>query len=224
MQTQNQSLVLVAGTALLIAPQITAAQRQAAIDCLLYAQLIANKRAGNRFAQPSIWYRAYRAVYGEIKWLVTGQAHDTQNVTAITELVISEPLQAWLGQAGIDGVQVLRRAIGGLRHHCAGQRQLEGFICPVDRLQQPVVLEIGLLDAQAHLHLCSLTWQCTASVEGAMQPSLDEMAALPAEVQLRCISLVCDVQAFEPMRSKLHTLITSKQQQTPYVLDLGITA
>lgn len=224
MQTQNQSLVLVAGTALLIAPQITAAQRQAAIDCVLYAQLVADKRAGNRFAQPSSWYRAYRAVYGELKWLVTGQAHDTQNVTAITELVISQPLQAWLGQAGIDGVQVLRRAIEGLRDHSVGQRQLEGFICPADKLQQPVVLEIGLLDAQAHLHLCSLSWQFTSAVEGAMQPNLDEMAALPAEVQLRCISLVCDVQAFEPMRSKLRKLIASKQQQTPYVLDLGNTA
>ena len=53
MQIQNHALVLVAGTVLLTDPQISPSQRQAAIDSTLYAQLVANKRAGNRFTEPA---------------------------------------------------------------------------------------------------------------------------------------------------------------------------
>lgn len=220
MQIQNHALVLVAGTVLLIDPQISPSQRQAAIDSTLYAQLVANKRAGNRFTEPATWDRTYRAVYSELGWLVTSQAHDEQSVPGVAGLAISPALQAWFGQAGIDGAQVLRSVFESLREHPDGLRQLQGFIRSDTADGHLAKLEIGLMDADMRLHLCSLSWQSTAAVEAAEQPSLSEIATLPAEVQLRCLSLLCDAQSFETKRSQLRMLMDKKQHENAYVLEL----
>ena len=94
MDVDGYTLWINGGSLLFVAPQVEGAERQAVLDSHLYAQLLANKRAGSRFTEHKAWYRAYRTALTDRGWLLTQQHQTVETVSALAPIAPVQPLQA----------------------------------------------------------------------------------------------------------------------------------
>ncbi|WP_313458538.1 hypothetical protein [Pseudomonas sp.] len=69
MADERFTLWLAGSSALLIDNALTLQQRQDALDCVLYAQLLASKRAGEAAANAGHWFEQFRQGLSDLGWV-----------------------------------------------------------------------------------------------------------------------------------------------------------
>ena len=96
MDVDGYTLWVNGGSLLFAAPQVERSELQAVLDSHLYAQLLANKRAGSRFTEHKAWYSAYRTALTDRGWLLTQQYQTVETVSALAPIT---PVQTAFGTA-----------------------------------------------------------------------------------------------------------------------------
>lgn len=215
-----RELILIGGTALLYAPEVNEAQRQAAFDSILYAQLLANKKVGSRFADPEGWHAAYRHVYRELGWLKLASTHDQKFLGKTRQATRTQPLEAWLRMRSIQHEAVLAQVTSSLSRSDPGFRHLLKFAAQDDVEHSTVVVEIGLLKAGPTLDLCSIALQTSSRLCGTSLQALLSDHVLHGEAVFNGFSLVLDNARFDRQRAQLQALMADKDQQGAYRFDL----
>jgi hypothetical protein len=214
-------LVLIGGTALLYSPALTATQRQAALDSILYAQLLANKQAGSRFANPEHWCDAYRQAFRQLGWLKLASTLDQKVIGETAKDQHIQPLEAWLKLRGIQHEAVLAEVAGPLSRSVSAFEHLLRFASQDEAERSKVVVEIGVLKAGLTLDLCSIALQTTTTLSGTSLQALLRDHVLHGEATFNGISLALDNVRFDQQREELRTLMASKNEQGAFQFDLG---
>ncbi|MFK0086318.1 hypothetical protein ACIQUS_03380 [Pseudomonas sp. NPDC090755] len=221
MKTDDYWLWMSGGTLLLVAAQVPLAQRQAVLDSLLYAQLVANKAQGSRFAHYSPWYSRYRRGLSERGWIIAQLFHERQGTDAASMLAPIQPLSLWLQTRNETAASLIERGLNTLVGNDDGLQNLHRYMFEGHESGTRIALEIGLVHPGPVITLCSVGLQTT---EPLAQVGIER--PLPAwtfqgEVAVNGLSAKLDNELFEPRREELRVLIERKQQEQCYLLELG---
>nr|WP_319527247.1 hypothetical protein [Pseudomonas laurentiana] len=220
MDVDGYTLWINGGSLLFVAPQVKDAERQAVLDSHLYAQLLANKRAGSRFTQHDTWYRTYRTALTDRGWLLTQQYQAVETVSALAPVAPVQPLQTQLVSQCPAFHEVLANAVEALRQ--APDLQV------LDVLRQQVVqpleastvthiaLEVGVVQPGPVVLFNSVVLG-TEQVPGEHW-LVEPLAArsLIGETRLQGFSAQLESSLYEPYRQKLASLMAEKRQAFPY--------
>ncbi|MHC6227622.1 hypothetical protein ACYU03_23135 [Pseudomonas sp. X10] len=221
MNNHGYTLWLDGGIALLMADTVSADQRQAVLDTLLYAQLLADKRSASRFGNYQSWYREYRMALSARGWIMTQIYHDTQSAGDCSVLVPAQPLQLWLATRQADADDNVARALHALGHDLVASKALRDFTLREDERGTYLTLEVGLVLPGPVVHLCSISAYTTvAADQAAFDKPLDGKSLL-GDIRLKGLSATLDMELFTPHRTELRRLVERKQQERCYLVDLG---
>ncbi|WP_369988287.1 hypothetical protein [Pseudomonas xanthosomatis] len=212
-----EPLMLIGATALLHPPHALGEQRQAAFDSILYAQLVANKQAGSRFADHESWYRAYRNAYHQLGWIKLAQTHDFKRLGQTLDGSRTQPLEAWLRMRSIEHEAVLAAVKAKLSGSAEGFAHLFKFAVQGNR----VAVEIGVLKPGPVLDLCSITLQREAAIPHIGLDALLREQLLGGETEFYGVSLALDNGRFQRKRDELRDLMRDRDAQGAWCFDLG---
>ncbi|MGE8417296.1 hypothetical protein [Pseudomonas sp.] len=221
METDDYSLWTAGGTLLLIAPQVPPAQRQAVLDSLLYAQLLANKVVGSRFTLYPSWYARYRQVLSERGWITTQSFYDTQSANGCSLIAPIQPVRLWLDSQFPMADNLIEYGLATLKKTQNNLDNFRHFTFEGHESGTRVALEVGLVHPGPVINLCSIALQTSeqvahVSIEGPLLAK-----ALQSDVVVKGLSAQLDNQQFEPQRGQLRALIERKQQEQCYLSNLG---
>ena len=218
MKQQGYLLWLANGTVLLVAEDVPAAQQQAALDTLIYAQLVADKAHGSRFTHFSHWHGAYVQAISNSGWIITQRSNEQTSGDYDTSLTPAQVLRSWLEH----------------RHPSAGPAFASAMATiatgSVERLRSRTqlahaqgsygVFEVAVLQPGQIIDLCSVFVDSSATVE---QVGLGRMIAGDTlrESCVKGFRATLDEVAFERHRAELHALVERKQEQFSYLIPLG---
>ncbi|WP_028632774.1 hypothetical protein [Pseudomonas parafulva] len=219
MDKADEQLMLIGGTALLYAPAGAGVERQAAFDSILYAQLVANKEAGSRFADHDAWYDAYRAALRRLGWIKLASTYDQRQLGQPTRSTRLQPLDAWLKVRSIQQQAVLAAFAAGLGQSADGVAHLKKFCVQDQAGGSQVVIELGLLKPGPVLDLCSITLHTETPLSGLSLAQLLSDQVLKGEAAFNGISLALDNKRFQHQREALHALMLTKDGQGEYRFD-----
>lgn len=215
-----EPLMLIGATALLHSPHALSEQRQATFDSILYAQLVANKQAGSRFANHESWYRAYRNAYQQLGWIKLAQTHDFKRLGQTLDGSRTQPLEAWLRMRSIKHEAVLAAVKAKLSGSAEGFDHLFKFAVQGNR----VAVEIGVLKPGPVLDLCSITLQRDAAIPHIGLDALLREQLLGGEIEFYGVSLALDNGRFQSQRQALRALMKDRDEQGAWCFELGAGA
>ncbi|MFK8331158.1 hypothetical protein M2D63_014190 [Pseudomonas sp. BJa5] len=221
METDDYRLWMSGGTLLLVAAQVPHAQHQAVLDSLLYAQLVANKAQGSRFANYSPWYSRYRRGLSERGWIMTQLFRERQCTDAASVLVPIQPLSLWLQTQHEAAGSLIERGLNGLAGNDDALQNLRRYTFEGDEHGTRIALEIGLVHPGPVITLCSLGLQTDEPLAQAAIERPLPARTLQGDVAVNGLSAQLDSELFEPRREELRALVARKQQEQCYLLDLG---
>lgn len=218
MKQQDYSLWLVNGTVLLVANDLSAEQRQAALDTLIYAQLLANKEQGSRFADFSKWHGAYVQTISNSGWIITQRSNEHATGKSDGPLSLTQPLQEWLQARTPSAVPALNFALARLVHGSA--ERLRSLTHQMHAQGSYALLEVGVVQAGPVIDLCSVFIDCSVPVD---QVGLGRMMAGDTlrEHWMKGLCATLDPASFEKHRAELHELVARKQAEFSYLVPLG---
>ncbi|WEK31624.1 MAG: hypothetical protein P0Y58_05345 [Candidatus Pseudomonas phytovorans] len=214
-----EQLMLIGGTALLYSTGAVVEQRQAAFDSILYAQLVANKNAGSRFADYEHWYSAYRDAYRQLGWIRLASTHDLKQLGQPVRSAQIQPLEAWLKMRSIRHETVLAAIKAGLGRSEAGLPHLLKFGALDQAQGSKLVIEFGILKPGPVLDLCCITMQTGKPLSGVSLDGLLGKQVLQGEAEFNGISLALDNGRFQRQREELQALMNAKDGQGDYRFD-----
>lgn len=209
------------GTLLLVAAEVPLVQRQAVLDSLLYAQLVANKSAGSRFTHYPQWHKCYRQTLSSRGWVITQLYTENKPSSDYSCLAPIQPLQLWLETRYSDANSIVEQ---GIKRLAGSQTSLEcfrQFTIAGDKKGTCATLEVGLVHPGPVISLCSIALKTSAPMAqvGIDQPLAGDV--LLGEVQVKALSAVLDHDQFEPQRAQLRKLIASKEQAQRFIQEVG---
>lgn len=225
MKKDAYSLWLVGGSLLLVAASVPSAQRQAVLDCVLYGQLLADKKSGPRFEQYQQWYEEYRQALSLRGWIVKQRFYDTKPAADCSLLIPAQPLQLWLADRQADADDYIASALATLQKNADASRAFNEFVRLRTNNQTQLVLEIGLVLPGPVLHVSSIS-VALDSVAAAEPIPLDQplRAASTAQVMVKGTSAFLDQKSFAAHAVDLRKLIEKKQRERAYLVELGPVA
>ncbi|PJY95062.1 hypothetical protein [Pseudomonas donghuensis] len=208
------------GSLLLIAPDVLPDQRQAVLDSVLYAQLVANKFAGSRFSNYQTWYERYRNTLTERDWIFTKFHHESKSASDCSLLSVIQPLQLWLETRHTGASAIIDQGIAALTRDAQGLECFGGFTFEARDTGAVLIMEIGLVHPGPVIDLCgiSITLVQAPEVAGIEQSLAGEV--LCNEVVINGGAAVLDGKMFEGSRADLRSLMARKQQEHNYVMAL----
>ncbi|WP_081042096.1 hypothetical protein [Pseudomonas putida] len=219
MDRAAEQLMLIGGTALLYSPGAVEAQRQAAFDSVLYAQLVANKHAGSRVDHYESWYAAYREAYRQLGWIKLASTHDLKPLGRPVRNAHIQPLEAWLKMRSLRHEAVLAAIKTGLGQSAEGLRHLLKF-CAHDQAQcSTLVIELGVLKPGPALDLCSISLQIDKPLSLVSLETFLGEQVLEGEAEFNGVSLALDEGRFQRQRDELQALMKTKDAQAVYRFD-----
>ena len=219
MDRATEQLMLIGGTALLYSPGVVEAQRQAAFDSILYAQLVANKHAGSRVDHYESWYAAYREAYRQLGWIKLASTHDLKTLGRRVRNAHIQPLEAWLKVRSLRHEAVLAAIKTGLGQSAEGFRHLLKF-CAHDQAQcATLVIELGVLKPGPALDLCSISMQIDKPLPLVSLEAFLGEHVLEGEAEFNGVSLALDEGRFQRQRDELQALMKTKDAQAVYRFD-----
>nr|WP_314479428.1 hypothetical protein [uncultured Pseudomonas sp.] len=215
MDKTHEQVMLIGGTALVYSAQVPHAQRQAAADSILYAQLLANKVASSRFDDYERWRTAYQDAYRQLGWIKTSSTHDFMKLGPARCTAPIQPLEAWLRMRSIPRQAVLDAVKATLARSTEHYHHLMRFSAQAQAQHSVIVLEIGLLRHGPALDLCSVAVQIDKplSLDTLLSPHL-----LEAEAEINGLSVILDEGRFQHQRKELHDLMKTRDAQDSYCL------
>ncbi|WP_426810408.1 hypothetical protein ABOC32_06000 [Pseudomonas sp. WOUb67] len=219
MNSAVEQLMLIGGTALLYSTGAVEAQRQAAFDSILYAQLLANKNAGSRFDDHERWYAAYRDAYRQLGWIKLASTHDLKQLGQPVRSAPVQPLEAWLRMRSIRHEAVLAAVKTGLSRSVEGFGHLLKFSTQDQAQGSKLVIELGLLKPGPVLDLCSISMQVDTLISGIPLDTLLRERVLQGEAEFNGVSLALDNGRFQRQRDELQALMKTKDAQGDYRFD-----
>lgn len=221
MGTDDYWLWMSGGTLLLVAAQVPLDQRQAVLDSLLYAQLVANKAQGSRFAQYSPWYGRYRRGLSERGWIMTQLFRERRCTDAASVLAPVQPLGLWLQTRHEAAASLIERGLNTLAGNEGALQNLRRYTFEGDESGTRITLEIGLVHPGPVITLCSVGLQTDEPLAQVAIERPLPARSIQGEVAVNGLSAQLDSELFEPRRAELRALIERKQQEQCYLLDLG---
>lgn len=219
MNSAVEQLMLIGGTALLYSTGAVEAQRQAAFDSILYAQLLANKNAGPRFDDYERWYAAYRDAYRQLGWIKLASTHDLKQLGQPVRSAPVQPLEAWLRMRSIGHEAVLAAVKTGLSRSADGFGHLLKFGTQDQAKGSKLVIELGLLKPGPVLDLCSVSMQLDRLISSIPLDTWLREQVLKGEAEFNGVSLALDNGRFQRQRDELQTLMKTKDAQGDYRFD-----
>lgn len=219
MNSAVEQLMLIGGTALLYSTGAVEAQRLAAFDSILYAQLLANKNAGSRFDDYERWYAAYRDAYRQLGWIKLASTHDLKQLGQPVRSAPVQPLEAWLRMRSIRHEAVLAVVKTGLSRSVEGFGHLLKFSTQDQAQGSKLVIELGLLKPGPVLDLCSISMQVDRLISGIPLDTLLREQVLQGEAEFNGVSLALDNGRFQRQRDELQALMKTKDAQGDYRFD-----
>lgn len=148
------------GSLLIVAPQVTTAERQAVLASLRFARQVADEMAGSRFSHYRHWYGAYRKALGGRGWGVTHSCQSTETAARRSVLAPLQPLLLWLSALHPRQAEVLDRCVAALQPQ-AGLEQLSRCALMPWQGGARIVLELGLVQPGPHLSLGRIALETT---------------------------------------------------------------
>ncbi|MEE1869437.1 hypothetical protein [Pseudomonas auratipiscis] len=222
MRTDNYSVWMAAGTLLLIAPEVSLSERQAVLDSLLYAQLVANKAVGSRFADYPQWYSRYRHGLSARDWILTQLFQDTHTPSGRASMVAPiQPLALWLEGRHAGASSVVEQGLQALGSTQGGLDIFRPFAFEGDASGTRIALEIGLVHKGPIIDMCSIALQTSLLLEQVTIEQPLYANTIQGDVLIKGQSAQLDCALFEPRREELRRLIERKQQERCYLLELG---
>jgi hypothetical protein len=219
MDRAAEQLMLIGGTALLYSPGTVEAQRQAAFDSILYAQLVANKHAGSRIDNYERWYAAYREAYRQLGWIKLASTHDLKQLGRPVRNAHIQPLEAWLKIRSLRHEAVLAGIKSGLARSAEGLRHLLKFSAHDQAQSSTLVIELGVLKPGPTLDLCSISMQTDQPLSLVSTETFTSEHVLDGEAEFNGVSLALDEGRFQHQRGELQALMQSKDAQAAYRFD-----
>ncbi|WP_060510548.1 hypothetical protein [Pseudomonas sp. NBRC 111124] len=219
MDSAVERLILIGATALLYSPGALEEQRQAAFDSILYAQLVANKNVGSRFAEYERWYAAYLDAYSKLGWIKLAGTHDVKQLGQPLAHAQTQPLEGWLRMRSICQEGVLAAIRAGLGHSAEGLSHLLKFGIQAQSQHSTLVLELGLLKPGPTLDLCSVTMQLDKPISAISPDVLLDEAVLGGEAEFTAVSLALNNAFFQNRRDELQALMHTKNAEGHYRFD-----
>jgi len=219
MDRAAEQLMLIGGTALLYSPGTVEAQRQAAFDSILYAQLVANKHAGSRIDNYERWYAAYREAYRQLGWIKLASTHDLKQLGRPVRNTHTQPLEAWLKIRSLRHEAVLAGIKTGLGRSVEGLRHLLKFSAHDQAQSSTLVIELGVLKPGPTLDLCSISLQIDQPLSLVSMETFTSEHVLEGEAEFNGVSLALDEGRFQHQRGELQALMRSKDAQAAYRFD-----
>lgn len=220
MKQDAYALWLDGGSLLLVADAVPAEQRQAVLDSLLYAQLVADKQQGSRFTRFKEWYGEYRQMLPRFGWTLTQFFHDNRPARDCTLLVPAQPLQLWLATRQANADTLLAKGLERLQQNAEASASLRSFACAAGESGTQVTLEVGLVLPGPMIHVCSVSvGSSLALAHIEFDKPLGEM--LSGDLQVRGFSAFLDMARFATHAVNLRALIEKKQQSRSYQSTFG---
>lgn len=220
MEKPTYDLWLVGAAGLLIDHDIPASQRQAVLDCMLYAQLLADKRHGSRFNDFAAWHATFHEALQGRGWITTVQNQACNLHLHETLLAPLQMAQAWLETRLAQAPQLLEIANQAL----ARKAEVEHFtaLTQVEHAHSTqAVYQFGLVLPGPVIELSSLAFAASLPAEELDPATLVSGAQLQGDMRIRNLSALLDGDLFELQRQALRDLIAGKQRQHDYIRNLG---
>lgn len=218
MKQQGYLLWLANGTLLLVADDVPAAEQQAALDTLVYAQLLADKAQGSRFTHFSHWHGAYVQAISNSGWVITQRSNEHTRGEYDAPLTPAQPLRSWLEQRNPSAGPALASAMATIATGSAERLRSRTQLAHAQGSYG--VFEVGLLQPGQTIDLCSVFVDSSMPVE---QVGLGRVIAgdTVREVCVKGFRAALDALAFERNRAELRALVERKQKAFSYLIPLG---
>lgn len=217
MKQQDYSLWLANGTVLLVANDLPTEQRQAALDTLIYAQLLANKKQGPRLTHFPKWHEAYVQAISMTGWIITQRSNEHATGKNDAPLSLTQPLQEWLHGRNPAAVPALNYALATIAHGSA--ECLRSLTHQTHAHGSCALLEVGVVQTGPVIDLCCVFVDCSVPLE---QVGLGYMMAGDTlrEYWMKGFCATLDPASFEKHQARLHETIAEKQAEFRYLVPL----